>query len=117
MNFEMIQNLFDSAKNIDKIKQQIKDFVKNPENPWEQREYVWEKCPRAFLPQELFLIDWHFTDGEEVSWYDDFHTERHEIVDCRELKNYSRFAEDNDEWQAFKKHCIDKGIFSFEFDW
>jgi hypothetical protein len=123
MNFDQIQTLFTSAKNIDNIKKGIKEFIKNPENPWEQREWVWDNCPEEFMYEELFYLNYHFTDGEEVSWFDDFCKERHEVVVCRDLKGYSGWSGRKDqrneevEWNAFKKHCIEQGIMSFEFDW
>jgi hypothetical protein len=117
MNFQSIQTLFASTENIKKIKEDIASFIKNPENPWEQREWVWENCPEAFMKQGYSYMDYSFTDGEEVSWFDDFYTERHEVVVCRDLSDRGRFGEEPEEWEAFKKHCINEGILSFEFDW
>lgn len=117
MNFQMIQTLFASAGNLEKIKKDIQDFIKNPENSWEERVWVWENCPEEFMKQELSIIDCSFTDGEEISWYDDFYVERHEVVICRDLKDCGRFGDESEEWEAFKKYCIENGIQSFEFDW
>lgn len=117
MNFNTIETLFSSAVNIDKIKKDIKDFIKNPENPWEQREWVWLNCPEAFMYKESYYMIYSFTDGEEFSWYDDFYIERHEVVICRDLSKRGRFEAEPEEWEAFKKECINKGILSFEMDW
>lgn len=123
MQIETIKTLFSAASKIDEIKAGIKDFIKNPENSWEDRQWVWENCPEQFMYRECYMMDYDFTEGEEISWYDDFCVERHEIVVCRDLEGsigWSGFKgkrNEEIEWSAFKKHCIENGIQSFEFDW
>ncbi len=127
MQFETIQFLSQTADKISEITTKIEEFVKNQANPLEERIWVWENCPDAFTRVYGSYMHAEYLDGTEISWYDDFHAERNETVDCRELKHRSKFSDWNsqladyvlkeDEWKHFRQQCMDKGVFRFKFDW
>lgn len=123
MNFETIQALFLTADKLSQIKKDIKAFITNPDNPWEQREWVWLNCPEEFMHEENWILHCSFSNGEKISWYDDFSIERYEKVICRDLvdragwEGYKSTRNPEKEWEVFKTYCINNGIQSFTFDW
>lgn len=116
MNIDTIKTLFGAAANIQNIKAGIMSFVMDTSNPMEERRWVWENCPEELMAVEAYYMDYSFTDGTEVSWYDDFYIERGQLVICKNLQGRGRFS-DSKEWDVFVEECLRTGTFSFKFDW
>lgn len=115
MGKEEIKSLF--LDDVDSRKKQIREYIQNLSNSYEDRKEVWENTPDHLKTQDAWIL--HLPEFEkkygEISWFDDFYCERYTVVD---LTNCLDIVE----WDEFKKRdfiaeCMALGFHSFNLDW
>lgn len=116
------------SNDIEEKRIAIVEFFTNEENPFDDRWEVYSRTPEVLMTHSQWICH-EFESSEfakkyyggEISWYDDFYIERHEIVELPQLihrLNVIEPKEANDEMlKCFKRCAMSTGLHYFEYDW
>jgi hypothetical protein len=124
MTKEEILDIFKLVEDLNKMSASISSFVKNKENSFEDRLEVFVNTPKQFYTMHPWIM--HLPEFEEkygsIDWFDDFYSERHEIVDLTTIvanaDEYTTTEEwDDEKFRAFQEAVLNKGIHAFTLDW
>lgn len=119
MTAEQIKLLISMTKSLQEVKKSVLQFFAGvtDENFQEYKELFVQ------IPHELcYTASYYptlpkFTKKHgEISWYDDFYVDRHQIVYTADLLD-KRFFDSEEKKDDFIRECMETGYLSFEYDW
>lgn len=117
----MKEKIKEFNKQKDTLYAEVKEYVQNTDLPLDDRwdVFVWSgfgDCSdwvvNGFKP-----LDDHF--GREVCWYDDFHIDKYQTLEMKDLVEFMEEREGSypELIDALKEEILAKFLFSFVNDW
>lgn len=104
----------------------IRDFIMNTSVPFEDRLEVYLATPEHLYSTYGGILYFNEFNGKygEISWYDDFYTEKGSEVDLAEIIREAKNGEHDDTFFSsqekiddFIREAVDSGYHSFYFSW
>ena len=111
MTIDNIKRFF--VDDIESRKKIIRDFVMDQTNSFEDRLYIWENTPKHLQYQNSGSF--HHPEIKDDDWMQYEWWNRYQKIDLTDIPAYHEW--DNEKINLWCKGCLDKGVWSFIFDW